>query len=290
MEKGSGLSLITKTELLNFPSASSIEFHNDLLYIIGDDARNIAIIDKNYKLLDTVTLFPGDSLRIPKKIKADLEASTIVRHNGKDALLVTGSASTPEREFLWLFPLENLNSHEKISLTAFIGKLRVKQVNFEGLAAVKNMLVFGNRGNINIPENQLVIVPVKDLTALENTNPVIIEMKLDGSFKGLSGLAYVPSDDLLLFTASVEETGSAYEDGKIGNSYLGYIKNFSSKLNEKILRADELIDLPATQHAFLNEKIESVAVEAVGKNLILHLVADNDNGTSTLFKLSLPTP
>src|SRR5215212_6881198 len=83
MEKGPGLSLITKTELLNFPSASSIEFHNDRLYVLGDDARNLAILDKNYKLLDTITLFPGDGLRIPKKIKADLEASTIIQHNNK---------------------------------------------------------------------------------------------------------------------------------------------------------------------------------------------------------------
>ena len=80
MEKGPGLSLITKTELLNFPSASSIEFHNGKLYVIGDDARNLAILDKNYKLVDTIELFPGEGLRIPKKIKADLEASTIVCH------------------------------------------------------------------------------------------------------------------------------------------------------------------------------------------------------------------
>lgn len=289
MEKGPGLSLLTKTELLNFPSASSIEFYNGVLYVIGDDARSIAIIDKNYKLLDTLMLFPGEGLRIPKKIKADLEASTIIQHNGKDALLVTGSASTPEREFLWLFPLDNLSSFQKIPLTPFIAKLRVKQVNFEGLATVKDKLVFGNRGNNSIPENQLVIVSAANLNALEN--PAVIQLETgEGSFKGLSGLAYVPSKDLLLFTASVEETGNAYEDGKIGSSYLGYIKNFSSKLDEQILKPDALLDLPELQHEFQNEKIESVAVEEVGKNLILHLVADNDNGTSTLFKLSLPAP
>jgi len=273
------LSLITRTELINFPSASSIEFYNGVLYVIGDDARNIAMLDENYKLLDTLTLFPGESLRIPKKEKADMEASTIIQHNGKDALLVTGSASTPEREFLWLFPLDNMKAYEKISLTPFISKLRVKQVNFEGLAAFKDMLIFGNRGNFNIPENQLVIVPAATLD-----NPVVIELQL-GKFKGVSGLAYVPSKDLLLLTASTEETGNAYEDGKIGDSYLGYIKNFSSKLNEQTLQPDELIAFP-----FQNEKIESVAVEAVGKEMILHVVADNDNGTSTLFKLSFPTP
>ena len=273
------LSLLTKTELINFPSASSIEFHNDVLYVIGDDARNIAMLDKNYKLLDTFTLFPGNDLRIPKKQKADLEASTIIQHNGKDSLLVTGSASTPEREFLWLFPLDNMKAYEKTPLTSFISKLRVKQVNFEGLAAYKDLLIFGNRGNNNIPENQLIIVSA----ALDN--PLIIDLQIAGDpFKGLSGLTYVPSKDLLLFTASVEETGSSYEDGKIGSSYLGYIKGFSSKLNQKVLRPDALLEL------FPNEKIESVAVESVEKDMILHLAADNDNGISTLFKISLPAP
>lgn len=275
------LSLITRTELINFPSASSIEFYNDVLYVIGDDVRNIAMLDTNYKLLNTFTLFPGDSLRIPKKEKADLEASTIIQHNGKDALLVTGSASTPAREFLWLFPLDNMQAYEKISLTPFVSNLPVKQVNFEGLATFKDKLIFGNRGNNNIPENQLVIVPTATLE-----NPVIIDLQIgDGKFKGLSGLTYVPSNDLLLFTASTEETGNAYEDGKIGDSYFGYIKNFSSKLDERSLQPDELLTLP-----FQNEKIESVAVEPVGKELILHMVADNDNGISTLFKLSFPTP
>lgn len=287
--------MITKTELINFPSASAIEFHDDLIYVMGDDARNLAILDKNYKLVDTIELFPGEGLRIPKKIKADLEASTIVRHQGKDALLVAGSASTPEREYLLLFPFDSLKSYEKVSTNAFAHKLLnsgLQQINFEALCLVKDMLVFGNRGNINNPQNHFVIVPAANLNALENAKPVLIELNLgsDEPFKGISGMAYIPSSDLLLFTASTEHTGSSYEDGKIGHSYLGYIKRFSSKMHEAVLHPDELVNLAETQPDFRDEKIESVAVESAGTDLILHLVADNDNGTSTLFKLSFPNP
>ncbi|HEY0680116.1 MAG TPA: hypothetical protein VGD17_17650, partial [Chitinophagaceae bacterium] len=88
MEKESKLSLITKTELLNFPSASSIEYFNGRIYVIGDDARKLAILDKNYRLEDTVDLFPGESLRIPKKIKTDLEASTIIQYKNREHLMV----------------------------------------------------------------------------------------------------------------------------------------------------------------------------------------------------------
>jgi hypothetical protein len=296
MEKRSQLSLIAKTELINFPSASSIEFYNDLLYVMGDDARNLAILDKNYKLVDSVELFLGEGLRIPKKIKTDLEASTVVRHKGKDTLMVAGSASTPEREYLLLFPLDSLKNYEKISTNAFTRKLLrlgLKLINFEGLALVNDMLVFGNRGNLDIPENHLVAVPAKELTALENATPVLAALNLnneDGTFKGISGMAYIPSSDILFFTASTEHTGSAYEDGKIGHSYLGYIKKFSSKLQEAVIVPDELVNLSEMNPDFRDEKIESVAVESVGTNLILHLVADNDNGTSTLFKLSFPNP
>lgn len=294
MEK-SQLTLITKTELLNFPSASSIEFHNGLLYVIGDDARHLAIIDNNYKLIDTVSLFPGDGLRIPKKIKTDLEASTIVKFNNRDTLLVAGSSSTPEREYLLLFPLEHMSSNERVSTKAFVDKLLelgLKQVNFEGLAAMNDMLVFGNRGNNDIQHNHFVIAPAANVSSLQNSTPLLVELDLgnDGGFKGLSGLAYIESLDMLLFTASVEQTSNAYDDGDIGDSFLGYIRKFSSKIHEKIIQPDELLNLPATLSAFQNEKIESVAVESVGRNIILHLVADNDNGISTLFKLSFPNP
>lgn len=294
MEKRSKLSVVSKTELLNFPSASSIEFYKDRLYVIGDDARNLAILDKQYRLIDTVLLFPGETLRIPKKTKMDLEASTIIRHCNKDHLLVAGSSSTPEREYLLLFPLDDLMNYERIPTSAFVPALKqagIREVNIEGLVAINNLLVLGNRGNAAHPQNHLIIVP-GNIDALNNEKPQLIELDLaqDGQVKGLSGLAYISSLDMMLFTASVEETDNAVDDGAIGNSYLGYVANFRSKMQQRVLVPDALWNLSETQSEFRNEKIESVAVESAGEDIILHLVADNDNGTSTLFKLSLPNP
>jgi hypothetical protein len=56
------------------------------------------------------------------------------------------------------------------------------------------------------------------------------------------------------------------------------------------MKADTLFNLSTYDAGFSGEKIESVAVESVGKNIILHLVADNDDGTSTLFKVRLSNP
>ncbi|HEY0678414.1 MAG TPA: hypothetical protein VGD17_09010, partial [Chitinophagaceae bacterium] len=253
------------------------------------------ILDKNYRLEDTVDLFPGESLRIPKKIKTDLEASTIIQYKNREHLMVAGSASRPEREYVMLFPLDSLHTYEKITTQPFVARLRsmgMKPVNFEGLAAVKNMLVFGNRGNLKRQDNHFVVVPVSLVTDMENSSPHLIDFNLseDGQFKGVSGLAYVETLDLMLFTASIEDTDNEIDDGGIGNSYLGYITSFSERMNDGTIRPDVLWNLSGMQAEFVNEKIESVTVESVGSELILHLVADNDNGTSTLFKVSLTNP
>jgi hypothetical protein len=295
MDNQPKLSLIKKAELLNFPSASAIEFYNDRLYVIGDDARNLAILDKQYNLLDSVELFPGESLRIPKKSKTDLEASTIVQYQNKAQLLVAGSAATPEREYLLLFPLDDLKNHKKISTQQFTHTLKeagLKQVNIEGLVSINNIIIFGNRGNRANPENHLIFVSTGIIDNVEGKIPRLTELNLseDGTVKGLSGLAYIPSMDLLLFTASIEDTDNAFDDGGIGHSYLGIIHAFSSKMNNKAIIPDELWNLSEMNAEFNNEKIESVAVESAGNELILHLVSDNDDGTSTLFKLSLQSP
>lgn len=92
----------------------------------------------------------------------------------------------------------------------------------------------------------------------------------------------------ILPTTQRADTGNAYEDGVTGNSYLGWISGISRKLHLPRLVADEMINLYNVHPSFQNEKIEGVCVEAVkGNKLFLHLVADNDKGTSTLFHVSL---
>ena len=104
----------------------------------------------------------------------------------------------------------------------------------------------------------------------------------------MSGLFYVKSKDVLLLTSSEEETENAVSDGSIGESYLGIIYDFSKKMNDVELRPDQLIKLSGVDKAFIKQKVESVCVEKEESNeLILHLVSDNDNGRSKIFKIRL---
>lgn len=290
------LSLLNKKHLAGFSSASTIELYKNRLYVIGDDSRYLATLDDEYTIIDSVILFPGEGLRIPKKEKADLEASAIIEYNGHEYLLAAGSASTPERELFYLFLLSDPQKYERVDAHHFYQMLKnngLSIINIEGLATVGDHLVFANRANLGQRDNHLIIVPANFLEHPLKTQPEILTVKFpddDTLVKGISGLTYVPAIDLLLFTASVEHTESAYDDGDIGNSYLGYVTAFSEKMKNPVVMPDTLINLSAMREEFMNEKIESVCAESAGNELILHLVADNDDGTSTLFKLSMPIP
>lgn len=290
------LSLLQKRELQNFSSASAIEFYNDRLYVTGDDSRTMVVLDSSYGIMDTVELFPGSTLRIPKKEKSDLEASAIVHYQNKPHLLVAGSASKTEREVFFLFPLDDLKNYDTIPAHKFCDSLREKGlqiINIEGLATVNRMLVFANRANIGNPHNHLIAVEENVIHQQETNLPRIIQLNLeheDDTIRGVSGLAYIPSIDLMLFTASVELTENAIDDGSIGDSFLGYITNFSAKMKSNSIKPDQLMNLSTIHKDFRGEKIESVCVESAEKEIILHLVADNDDGTSTLFKVSLANP
>ena len=290
------LSLLTAKRLTNFSSASAIEFYKDRFYIIGDDSRYLLITDKEYNVMDTIVIFPGDSHRIPKKEKADLEAATIHEYNGKEYLIVAGSGSTPEREDFFIFPLNDPRNFEKRNRFYFYKGMKdfgIPIVNIEGLATVKNQLVFANRANLTQRDNFFFCSSPGFLyedTAF-TAHKMRVELPADDKFlKGISGLAYIPELDLLLFTASVEMTANAIDDGAIGDSYLGYINWFSKNMYKEEIKSDSLINLSSFHPKFKNEKVESICVESVGHEIILHLVADNDDGTSTLFKLSMPIP
>src|SRR6187549_77687 len=75
------IKLLKKTHLADYPSASSLEFYKDKLYVIGDDASSIWILDNEHRLLNSIILFPSKDKRIDRATKADLESSAIIKRN-----------------------------------------------------------------------------------------------------------------------------------------------------------------------------------------------------------------
>ena len=98
-------------------------------------------------------------------------------------------------------------------------------------------------------------------------------------------MAYTKSD-MLVLTVSTEDTRNSLDDGAIGKSYLWIINSISSKKRWKAINPDRIIDLDETDPRFKGHKIESVCIlKDTRKELHLLLAADNDNGSSSLFKL-----
>ena len=276
------LTLLTHKSL-NFPSASAIAFHNNRLYVLGDNAPYLLMLSADYTELGRIPYWHGTDTIIPKNEKPDIESAVVLDKDGEAVLAGIGSMSSPQR---WSVVEFNLN-HASVTISRYFNQQTtfngVEEINIEGAASVGETMVFANRANLKTKNNHLIFWNRKDKALAKE-----IVLPVTTGIAGVSGLHYIPEKDLLLFTASEENTENALDDGEIGTSYLGWIEDFSKKTGRAGLTADGFLDLPATDKRFLHQKIESVCLEKISGNVLrLHLSADNDNGRSELFTVDL---
>lgn len=282
------IQLLKKTHLAAYPSASSLEFYQDKLYVIGDDAPTIWVLDNEHHFLDSLEIFPSKLKRLDKSTKPDLEASTIITSENTTYLVCFSSFSTPNRNKIVYIGLDPGKKIRKIFDYTY-KKPELAELNIEGATAFKGRLLLSNRANTTHKDNNLVLTSVGSEGLITN-NDTIIRIKLPKSKKviGISSISYLQEKDILLFTASTEDTPNAYTDGTIGTSYIGVIKKFSKKIDDESLKVEKLLPVTKYLKEEVAQKIEALTVEKIeGKMAIIHLAADNDNGESTLFKLKI---
>lgn len=288
------LKLLKFTEIENYPSGSAIEFHEGEIYLAGDDARDILVMNRKWKQRRLIPLIRSAKKRLPKKAKLDLEAMSLIPVADQPHLLILGSGSGPPRNRAILV---NLKDHavSMIDVAPFYERLEnsgVPALNIEGAATVGERLVLANRGNKSQPVNHLIITSA-DFFNRQDTAPlqvIRVEMPSTGESSRISGLAYSARHDCLLCTLSTEDTGNAIDDGLIGKSYLGRIDNFLQQIGPEntVLKLNELLDLTEADKAFCGYKIESVCIQSEkNRSMKIHLPADNDTGVSYLFKARL---
>ena len=279
------IKLLKKTHLTDYPSASSLEFYKGKLYVIGDDASSIWMLDKDHRVLDSIVLFPSKEKRIDKAIKADLESSAIIREGDKDYLVLFSSFSGVQRNKIIFVDLEN-NTFRQVNSS--IDTVGIEEANIEGAASIDGKLVLSNRANTTHKNNSLVFTTLDSNGLGKNYKIINIILPQKKNIIGISGIAYIKEKDMLIFSASTEDTPNAYTDGTIGTSYIGYIKKISKKLDATDVKADKMISISRYLSEKSAQKIESMIVEEIKRGkAIVHLAADNDNGESTLFKLRL---
>jgi hypothetical protein len=145
---------------LDYPSASSIEYYDGKLYLMGDDATKLLVLDTNLNIVDSIPIISYPENRIPKTIKPDLEASAI---KGDDLFLFGSGSLSPYRNFAWRHNLKT-KANDSINLEPLFLKAKeqgIEQINIEGACFVSGKLILVNRGNKSYPHNHLIIADEK---------------------------------------------------------------------------------------------------------------------------------
>ncbi len=280
--KQSSLKLIT-SKTLNFPSASGIEFYRDTVYVFGDNATYLLLLSPDYRQVGSYTYWNSQEPVIEKDEKPDIESAMIIERMNQSTLIGVGSMSAEKRWNVIELPI----GYSKLQQTQFfqpgMSFSGIEEINIEGSTAFGDRVLFCNRANLKTRKNHLLFWNGRDSIKVKQ-----VGLPKTRGIAGMSGLCYVSEKDLLLFTASEEATTNAIEDGAIGGSYLGWITNFSKESEKGEIEVSGFLKLSAFDKAFAQQKIESVCMEKhSGNHYILHLVADNDNGKSVLFKVDL---
>ncbi len=280
-------------ELKEYSSGSGMAFFNNRIYLIGDDMGYLLVTDTSFRVIDSIRLYP-ETGRIPKDIKPDLEAASIIRMRKGPFLLLLGSGSVfPYRSNGWYL---DIKTREKmlIDLDTFYRRLRangIKEVNIEGLTSISGGMLLANRGNKSNPKNYLIFTSSDFWKNQEATSIKVMKLGANtdtASFSGASGLDYSYKSDRLFLTVSTENTYSSSADGTIGKSYLWIIDNLSSKRRLTAINPNRVIDLESLDERFKGHKIESVCILSETRTAYrLAMVADDDKGTSVLFTIKL---
>lgn len=291
------LELLDFIALDNYPSGSGIEFYDDKIYVVGDDSKDLLVMTKKWSKPGLINLFDTNEKRIPKAVKSDLEAMTVLSVDKKPHLLIIGSGATEKRNKALLMNLKS-NALQWLDLTVFYNRIKaagINELNIEGIAEVYDYLVMVNRSNTTNPVNHLIITKSDFWKDQEKASLQTIVLDFEnvnaaGLQLGVSGLTYSDKHEDLFLTISTEDTPNAIDDGKIGKSYLAIIENLYRKIGREKgkIKINHLIDLPAADKRFEGYKIESVCIQSSKDHSVkMQLVADNDLGKTFLFKVWL---
>lgn len=306
--------VVKKAVLDNIPSASGIEIVNGIIYIIGDDSPYLYCLDHNLRLLEKVELFSSidfEEGRIPKTKKADLECMTSLRINNNDYLLILGSGSGENRNNGYLvkcptkynkkYIVQEINFKDLNNFLALNPEIVGNgPLNLEAAACDESHFLLFNRGtktgtnvvlDFNYEEWIVFLTENSELIPFPKIIPIELP-KLNHIPSGLSGATVF--DNILFFTASVEDTNNAIEDGAIIGSYVGYstmphADSFLKGNNDNAPFKVEGIAIVEEKGNNYLGKIESLSIYLKeGEDLFVALaVTDDDKGGSELVMIEI---
>ena len=276
-------------KLENVPSGSGIVKSGDTYYVIGDDSPFLFSLDKAFKVISKTRLIdsdPSSDGRILKSVKPDFESLEMI---GENELVVFGSGSkSPQRDVFIRILLQDSVIIERHAISEFYDNLRNlpifkdSELNIEATAFYNDQIfIFNRRKNLIIKfEYKDLLSYIKGETAFPK--PEITEFflpKINGVEAGFSGATALKGQPKIIFTASVEDTDNAYDDGEILGSFIGLI----DISNNTVSHSFDYCEIPNAEE---NLKVESVTVEeeiSSGETKVV-LITDDDLGNSIILE------
>lgn len=280
------ITLFNHLQLDEIPSGSGIAKCGKDYYVIGDDSPFLFKLDKNLKIAAKTLIseaIPSNGNRIIKSEKPDFETLELINEN---ELLIFGSGSkSPQRDVFVRVFLNDPMIIDKYDLSKFYNHLRNlpifenSELNIEATAYHHDQLyLFNRRKNLILKFDYQHFLqflkgesPIPKLEIKEYSLP-----KIKGIEAGFSGATTLKKNPKIIFTGSVEDTVTAYDDGEILGSFIGMIDISNNSLAESI----DYCPVPNPGEIL---KIESITVlnEQPGETEIM-MITDDDQGSSIL--------
>lgn len=285
--------------LEHVPSGSGLAHIADTSYIISDDSPYLFQLNHQFEVIRKIIITKGfdDSERIEKALKPDFESLAVNESEEGVFLYGFGSGSLAgKRDSLLVLNTDRDNEVNIYKLESFyehletlVGGINREGINIEGATIYEGNLYLLNRGNnsvikLNLESFHSFLNGRTDVSSLGIEMFEIILPKKDGVFIGFSGCTMLQRTDNLIFTATVENTTNWIDDGEILGSYIGIL---SLKTLKEAKKTPTIVPIEIDAKPLL-DKIESITI--TGKNddgYSALAVADNDDGTSKIFKLKI---
>lgn len=280
------LKLLDYKELPELPVGSNLEFYNDHIYLVDEDASDMVVLNKKWQTHSRHRLLVEGDPKIAPKNKSDFEATTIVEVNRIPRLLVLGFDIKDNHHKAILINLDD-HTKEEFDISVFYNRLKetVGIINIESAAIVLGKLILCNRDHKAAPENHIIVTDADFWRNQSGCEITTISFDLPQTPKqviGLSGLTYSYKNDWLVVTLLTENPADM--EGALGDSYLAVIENASRKVVRKKMKVNTLFHLRETNEAFTGFNMQSVCIRTEkNMRLKLYLLAENKTGSNSVF-------
>lgn len=283
------ISISEKIPLPDVPSGSGIIKVKNNYFAIGDDYPFLIKLNSAFKvkakipLLNTADYPVG---RIIKSKKADFEA--IEKISEKEFVIFGSGSNSPHRDVFVRILMRNPIKIEKFSSTEFYTRLKSlkiledSELNIEAVAFRSGRIILFNRKKnilLNFDYSTLLLYLEGSCSFPEPEITQFNLPKINGIEAGFSGATALKNEAKIIFTASVENTPNAYEDGEIMGSYIGIIDIKKDSISNTFQYCQ-------IQNTKGHLKVESVTIdkEISPSKIKVVLITDDDNGNSIALK------